>query len=168
MSGTYTEPAGPVSEVEQEPQCPADRVPRLRRCDAQPMKEPSVRDRLHVLALGVADDFEPGRSRLQLDVRRKPSAGGGARHDDHDTARAVVQLVGGHDDRRSTTRVLTADGLTEVDEPDLAPSRTHGHPPGAAPPKPITVGLFARSARFTDSPWPLAASTDGSSCGSAP
>lgn len=86
---------------------------------AQLVDEPSRADRAHLLALEVARLIQARPPGLDLDPRRVVAASGADRADDHETV-TVRRVVGDHQ-RWSVERSLMADGLTEVEQPDLPP-----------------------------------------------
>lgn len=64
--------------------------------------------------------LQSAASRCQLDVAAKPVGSRPDRHDDNETALAVVEYIGGDHDGRPGKRRLVTDGSPEIDVVDLA------------------------------------------------
>jgi hypothetical protein len=87
--------------------------------------EPLLGDGFDVFTFGVTDLVQPGSARLDLNMGGQSSMRGRGRNDDHHSSGAGIQRIGGDDDCRPTTGLLTSDRLTEVNQPNLASAGGH-------------------------------------------
>lgn len=82
------------SQLEQVSKDAPDVEQRLGPDDSEPIDEPPLRDRLHILALGVTRMIEARLSGLDLDVRGQVPSSRGDGNNEDDPGRPLVESIG--------------------------------------------------------------------------